>query len=117
MFDNQYVPPPGTSKPPRGVVYKINGTAGTATMIYEHREPQNRTAFGLGSMRYRSDGSAMIGWGPIQPVIEELDANQKRTFAFIWQSGGPQYRAEKYPPSAFSASQLRNNAGGQAEAP
>jgi hypothetical protein len=114
MYDNQYLSP-GT-RPSRGLVYRLNTAAGTATMIYEHRNPRGEQSFGLGSMLYRSDGSAMIGWGARQPIIEELNAQQNRTFSFTWQSGGAQYRAHKYPLSAFDAQQLRNNAGGNAPA-
>ncbi|MCH7788420.1 MAG: aryl-sulfate sulfotransferase [Acidobacteria bacterium] len=113
LFDNQF----GTTRPSRGLVYKLNVPAGTATLIYEHRNPRGEQSFGLGSMLYRSNGSAMIGWGARQPVIEELDANENRTFSFTWKSGGPQYRAEKYPLSAFNANQLRNNAGGSVQTP
>ncbi len=117
MFDNRTNPLVSNPGPSRAVAYDVDVAAGTATMVDELRRSDGRTTLGLGSYIRNADGSGIIGWGPFQPVIEEVDSDGDRVFGFTWQSGGPQYRAVKYGPGAWDANALRNNAGGTAEHP
>ncbi len=113
LFDNRA----GTPGPARAVAYRIDEVAGTATMLWEIREPQGRPSPGLGSVRVGGDGSVLIDWGALHPMFQEYAADRSLLMTIAHVPGHPAYRIVKYPPAAFDAAVLRATAGGTAEAP
>ncbi|MEZ5296798.1 MAG: aryl-sulfate sulfotransferase, partial [Ilumatobacteraceae bacterium] len=113
MFDNRT----DTGQPSRAVAYRIDTNAKTATLIWSIEAPGAQTAFGLGSVDPDPDGSVLVGWGPVQPMIQEFDADRTLTMQIGQVPGGAIYRVAKEPKSAWTVSQLRAAAGGTAEAP
>ena len=115
MFDNRTASLTGAA---RAVAYRIDTSAGTATMLWERRHPAGLVSNGLGSVRTASDGSVLIDWGtPLQPMFEELDAAGERLLAISQVPGGSSYRIVKYPATTFDRDTLRSQAGGDLEVP
>ncbi|MEQ9164584.1 MAG: aryl-sulfate sulfotransferase, partial [Ilumatobacter fluminis] len=113
LFDNRT----DMGQASRAVAYRIDTVAETATLLWSVSAPSGQTAFGLGSVDPAGDGSFVVGWGPVQPMIQEFDANRNLVFEVRQLPGGQIYRVLKEPKAACSASQLRASAGGIAEAP
>lgn len=113
LFDNRT----DMGQASRAVAYRIDAGAGTATLLWSIGAPSGQTAFGLGSVDPAADGSVVVGWGPVQPMIQEFDANRTLVFEVRQVPSGQIYRVLKEPKSAWSAPQLRAAAGGVAEAP
>ncbi len=113
LFDNRT----DMGQASRAVAYRIDTVAETATLLWSVSAPSGQTAFGLGSVDPAGDGSFVVGWGPVQPMIQEFDANRNLVFEVRQLPGGQIYRVLKEPKAAWSASQLRAAAGGIAEAP
>jgi hypothetical protein len=101
-----------TGQPARAVTYRIDTTAGTATLISSIVTSSGSSSFGLGAYRVAADGSSLVTWGngPV-PLFEEFDANRTSVLRFF-QEGGYSYRITKEPLSKFSAAVLRATAGG-----
>ena len=99
----------------RVVAYRIDETAGTATMIREIKQPAGFVSPALGSARFASDGAVLVNWGQLQPMFTELDAAGD-TLLSITSSVGT-FRAIKVDPSIFSIDQLRANTGGSLTEP
>jgi hypothetical protein len=113
LFDNRT----DTGQPSRAVAYRIDIAAGTATLLWSIEAPGGQTAFGLGSVDPAADGSTVVGWGPVQPMIQEFDAARQLLMEIRQVPGGAIYRASKEPKSAWSVNQLRVAGGGTAESP
>jgi hypothetical protein len=113
LFDNRT----DMGQASRAVAYRIDTVAETATLLWSIEAPAGQTAFGLGSVDPAGDGSVVVGWGPVQPMIQEFDAERKLLFEVRQVPSGQIYRVTKEPKAAWSASQLRAAAGGTAEAP
>jgi hypothetical protein len=113
LFDNRS----GTSGPARAVAYRIDALAGTATMLWEIRDPQGRPSGGLGSVRVQADGSIVVCWGGLQPMFQEFGPDRMSRMTISSVPTHLSYRIVKYPKATFSASVLRATAGGDAEAP
>ena len=114
MMDNRT----DTGQPSRAVSYEIDTTNMTATMRWEIRERNAMMGGTLGSVREAADGSVLIGWGaPVQPLIEEYDADHELVLAITQVPFGFSYRTIKYPASTFDRTVLRNKAGGLAPGP
>jgi hypothetical protein len=113
LFDNRT----DTGQPARAVAYRIDTVAGTATLLWQIDDPEGRSSAGLGSTLVASDGSVLVLWGGLQPMIEEYDADHINVMRMTQIGGGVSYRVVKEPPSAFSAAVLRATAGGAAESP
>jgi hypothetical protein len=113
LFDNRT----DTGQPSRAVAYRIDAAAKTATLLWSIQAPGGETAFGLGSVELTGDGSTVVGWGPVQPMIQEFDAARRLLMEIRQVPGGAIYRVDKEPKSAWSVNQLRLAAGGTAEAP
>jgi hypothetical protein len=113
MFDNRT-----GSGPARVVAYSIDPSGGTATMLVERRNPAGLAADALGSARFATDGSLLIGWGlPLQPMFEELDSAGGRLLAISQIPYGSSYRIVKYPVGTFNRTTLRAQAGGELQIP
>ena len=117
VFDNRTA----TDEPARAVTYEITGT--TATLVREILQPDGRSSPAQGSHRVGADGSALISWGVLQPNFQEYDASGNLLLS-IGQvnpvSGLPDgfsYRIVKEPPTSFDRTELREKAGGTAQAP
>lgn len=114
VFDNRTA----TGQPARAVAYRIDATAGTATLLWEIREPGGSTSGSLGSNRVAGDGSVLVNWGdPIQPMFTEYGSSREVLMTIAQVGGGRAYRVVKEPTSTFSRVVLRANAGGALEAP
>lgn len=117
MLDNQAQP--GATCPPRAVAYRIDTAAGTATLLWEIRNPAPGGAT-LGSTQQTSD-SVVVNWGAgQQPFLEEFaydGSRYNRILAVGLPNSGNSYRTIKYPPTAFDITTLRANAGGTITAP
>jgi hypothetical protein len=115
MFDNRS----GTGQPPRVVAYRLDETAFTATMLWQRTYPDPAgSSFGLGSARLNPDGSVVISWGVLQPMLEELDADGHRMLAVTDHAPGAlSYRFIKVPIDTYDRQVLLQNAGGNAQAP
>lgn len=112
LFDNRA----GTG-PARAVAYRIDTVAKTATMLWEIRDPQGRPSNGLGSVRVQTDGSIVVCWGGLQPMFQEFGPDRVSRMTISSHPEHLSYRFVKYPKATFSATALRANAGGTAEAP
>lgn len=115
MFDNRSA----TGQPPRIVAYQLDEVAHTATMLWQRTYPDPAgQSFGLGSARRNPDGSLVISWGSLQPLLEELDANGHRLLAVSDPAPGAlAYRFIKEPPGTYDREILLANAGGDAQPP
>jgi hypothetical protein len=113
IFDNRA----DTGQPSRAVAYRIDDVAKTATMLWSITAPGGATAFGLGSVDLDTDGSVVVGWGPLQPMVQEFDPNRRLVLQISQVPGGQAYRVIKEPKSTWTVGQLRLAAGGTAEAP
>ena len=101
----------------RAVAYRIDTNAGTATMLWEIHDPHGRPSGGLGSVRVQPDGSVLVCWGGLQPMFQEFGPDHVSRMTIASDPLHLTYRIVKYPKATFSASVLRANAGGSAEAP
>ena len=112
MLDNQAA----TGRQSRAVAYRIDVAAGTATMLWEFRNPAPGGST-LGSAQQTAD-SVVINWGAgLQPFLEELAPDGRRLLAVGLPNSGNSYRTIKYAPTTFDVNQLRANAGGSVAAP
>jgi Arylsulfotransferase (ASST) len=109
VFDNQASIPGRQS---RAVAYRIDEAAGTATLLWEFRNPGPNPGETLGSVRRATDGSVLVNWSSgLQPIIEEFAPNGTRLMA-ITIPGASSYRTVKYAPGDFDVTRLRATAGG-----
>ncbi len=106
VFDNRTAKV-GTAS--RGAEYTLDLSAHTATLVWEYRKTDGQNTFGLGSARRQPDGSTVIGWGGLQPLITEVDAGGDLTFQVT--TLGMNYRSPKEPLGAFDRGTLRATAG------
>jgi hypothetical protein len=113
MHDNRS----NTGEPARVVAYQLDEVNHTATLIWEHREPQLLQSGFIGSARRQPDGGFVICWGGLQPFMDEVDVNGNRLMAFSSDVGGFSYRFIKAAPSTFDREMLEQTAGGIAAAP
>jgi hypothetical protein len=115
MFDNRS----GTGQPPRVVAYRLDETAHTATMLWQRTYPDPAaSSFGLGSARITPEGSVVISWSVLQPMMEELDADGDRMLAVSDPAPGAlSYRFIKVPTATYDRQVLLQNAGGNVQAP
>ena len=113
LFDNRTA----TGQPSRAIAYEIDDTLLTATLLWSIEAPEGQTADGLGSVQEADDGSVLVGWGPVQPMFQEFDADHELLLSMRQLPGGQAYRIVKEPKATWSASLLRLAAGGTAEAP
>ena len=107
MFDNRTQ----TGTASRAVEYKLDLAAGTATLVWQDQRTDGQAAFGLGSVRRQTDGSVVICWGGLQPLLTDIDPSGSVALELRQGGGGMAYRSIKEPLSAFDAATLRADAG------
>ena len=107
MYDNES----STANPARGLDYRLDVAAGTATLNWEYRRPDGAASFGLGSTRRLADGSTIICWGGLQPLLTELGPLGNTTIQVSQVPTGISYRSLKEPLATFDAATLRADAG------
>lgn len=111
LFDNRTA----TGQPARVVAYRVDESAGTATWLWQADDSLGRSSQGLGSARLQPDGAAVVAWGGLQPMFEELAADHTRLMAIAQEPAGNSYRIVKVPLGQFDVGVLRSSAGGNLE--
>jgi hypothetical protein len=103
VFDNRT----DLNSPPRAVRFRIDETAGTATLLQSISDPDVPLSGCCGSARRLSNGDWLIDWGQATDhPIGGYEANGDRTF-LLTLDGRSSYRAEPVPAGAVSAQSLR----------
>ena len=88
--------------------FRINETAGTATLLQSISDPTVPASQCCGSARRLSNGDWLIDWGQANKhPIGGYKPNGQRTFLLTFPTH-TSYRAEPVPPGAVSAQDLRN---------
>jgi hypothetical protein len=97
----------------RGVEYRIDPIARTATLVWAYESPDGRNSAATGSFR-RLDGGAdnIIGWG-LKPnaLFTEVDAFGNVMLDVRFSGSQAAYRVVKVPTASFNHDLLRNSAG------
>src|SRR3954452_3769007 len=103
LFDNGS----GLGRAPRAVRYRIDATAGTATLMEQFRDTNlTPNSICCGSARRLAGGNWVIGWGG-STTFSEMTARGSRMFS-VQQSTGPiVYRAFPVPPGTLDRATLR----------
>jgi hypothetical protein len=93
-------------RPPRGVMYRINETAKTATLIEDVRDnaSPSMTSPCCGSAGKLPTGNWVMSWGN-NPLVTELTPSGSRVFVLTF--GAPSYRVGSVLPGAVTREQLR----------
>lgn len=99
-------------RPPRGVRYRINEQAMTATMIEDVRDnvSPNMTSPCCGSARKLPGGNWVMSWGQ-NPLMTELTPAGARVFSLTF--GAHSYRADPVLPGALTREALRSGMNSQ----
>ncbi len=104
VFDNRT----DLNSPPRAVRFRIDETAGTATLLQSISDPDVPLSGCCGSARRLSNGDWLIDWGQAtNHPIGGYKPNGERTF-LLTLDGRSSYRAEPVPAGAVSAQSLRH---------
>ena len=104
VFDNRT----NLGSAPRAVRFRIDETAGTATLLQSISDPAVPASQCCGSARRLSNGDWLIDWGQANKhPIGGYKPNGQRTFLLTFPTH-TSYRAEPVPPGAVSAQDLRN---------
>lgn len=100
----------GRSRPPRGVVYDIDESAGTATLVQSVRDPLESSSGCCGSFRRLPGGNVVFGWGGNPgdaPDITEATRRGARLFELSFTSTIV-YRGIPVLPGVLSRTTLRS---------
>jgi hypothetical protein len=113
MFDNESNVAGARS---RAVEYAVDTEAGTATLVWQQEIDRPVTAFGLGSVRRQGDGSTVIGWGPLQPLLTDIGPSGTTTMTVSQTPAtdnqiSMNYRTVKVDPGALDLATMRATAG------
>ena len=108
VFDNRT----GLRHPqPRAVRYRIDQTAGTATLVQQVTDPAVTASYRCGSARLLPNGDWLIDWGQNSRQgagsIGGYKADGARTFLLTFNSTFS-YRAQPVPAGVLTAQDLRN---------
>ncbi len=100
------------NRPPRGVAYRINSQARTATLVDSQADPEALGSFCCGSAQMFPGGGWLIDWGGAVPTqITEFDPQHRRTFRFTFTFHGVSpattYRVESVPDGRLELGDLR----------
>jgi Arylsulfotransferase (ASST) len=98
--------------PARAVVVSYDASAGTASIVWQHRGAASVGA--MGSFTILPDGSRVIGWGTQEggnPTFTEVTESGEDLLDFRFSDGDSSYRALKVPSSAIDLETLRNAVG------
>ena len=106
MFDNES----GVTSP-RAVEYALDPNDATATLVWQYGRTDSGQAFGLGSVRRQGDGSTVIGWGPLPPVLSDLGPLGNVTLEVSEVPTANNYRTIKVPVASLNLATLRADAG------
>jgi arylsulfotransferase ASST len=94
-------------RPPRGVRYRIDETAKTASLVESVTDPEVTVSLCCGSARKLDSGGWLMGWGTLtSPVIAEYASTGSRVFK-LQVPNGFSYRAFPVPSGRVSAGELR----------
>jgi hypothetical protein len=95
-----------TGRPPRGVRYQIDETAGTATMVEDVRDTADPgfTSICCGSAKRLPGGDWVMSWGFGDSVME-LTPTGDRMFVLTFTQ--PSYRADPVLPGVLTPEELR----------
>ena len=108
MFDNR------TNKrnqPARVVEYELNEEEGTAKMVWQYEAEDRANSGFFGSYQRLPDGSHVIGWGGMSPVLSELTPDGERVLRIVSIGTFTNFSVTKEPPEAFDKAMLRDKAG------
>jgi Arylsulfotransferase (ASST)/IPT/TIG domain len=100
----------------RGVEYHIDAKAGTASLAWEYRNPDDGHSNATGAFRRYAQGSDnLIAWG-FKPntLFTEVDADGKVLLNVALPNGDWAYRAVKVPTDEFDIDLLHRTAGARA---
>ena len=78
-----------------------------ARFVFQQGRADGQFTFGLGSTRRQADGSVVIGWGGLQPLLTHIDAVGNLLLEVTQSPGGMNYRTVREPPNAFDRATLR----------
>jgi hypothetical protein len=92
-------------RPPRGVRYRIDLVARTATLVEDIRDPEAVRSFCCGSSRKLSGGNWVSGWGGLAFFTEQTPAGD--VVMRLRYQDGFSYRAIPVEPGAFSVEEVR----------
>jgi hypothetical protein len=92
---------------PRGVRYRIDEKARTATLLDQVMDPKVTSSFFLGSARRLPGGHWVMSWGG-NSIVEEMTGAGRRVFALHLGGGLFSYRAVPVLAGQVSAAQLRS---------
>ena len=101
VFDNGT----GLRRPPRAARYRIDATAGTATLVESLADSEIPTSSCCGGARKLNSNGWLVAWGG-QPVVAEYGADGSRRFK-LQIAGATLYRAIPAPTTRITAAQLR----------
>ena len=110
--ENQLFYGSALSRPPRGVAYRIDSQARTATLVDSQADPEALGSFCCGSAQMFPGGGWLIDWGGAVPTqITEFDPQHRRTFTFTFTFHGVSpattYRVESLPDGRLKLGDLR----------
>jgi hypothetical protein len=94
------------NKKPRAVRFRIDPTAGTATVVRSITDPAVTASYCCGSARLLDNRDWLIAWGKTGPV-GGYDPNGRRTFILRYHEKFFSTRAEPVPAGAVSAQEMR----------
>jgi hypothetical protein len=106
MFDNES----GVTSP-RAVEYALDPDAATATLVWQHGRSDSSQTFGLGSVRRQDDGSTVIGWGALPPILTDIGPLGDVTLEVSQDPFANNYRTIKVPAARLNLATLRADAG------
>jgi IPT/TIG domain len=96
----------------RGVVYHVDARAGTATLVWQYRTPDDRQSAGTGSFRRYGAGRTTYSHGAgIPKFFTEVDAKGKDFLEAAFTNGEAAHRNLKAPIGEFDHDLLRRSAG------
>jgi hypothetical protein len=112
MFDNRTY---RKGEPARGLEYRIDEAAGTATLVTEHHWDTGKYSCCFGSMRRTDHDTYVIAWSRTNPVFTEFDTDGSKLLEVAQRDGHGIYRVTWVPADALNRDELRASAGGVAE--
>jgi hypothetical protein len=106
LFDNVAEKLPARGKRSRGMAIALDHERETASLIEAFEHPDGLLSPTQGSMQPLQGGGAFVGWGGLQPVFTEFDADGRAVFdARFAPKGVESYRAYRMPWEAVGAGQ------------
>jgi hypothetical protein len=97
----------------RGVEYRVDVRARTATLVWQYRSPDGRHSAATGAFRrYENGNDNLVTWG-IKPnsLFTEVDAGGNVLLDVAFPDGQAPYRVVKVPAAQLDVDLLRRTAG------